>query len=154
MENLNNILEYIGLKQVGINEWQKFIKEKESPVMNILVQLIDDKVCISVKYYRFPKDTIQSTIDVNISRIHNHIDIELLIDECVDTICQRISEHIKLIYRQTSNHMAELRLKHIHTGNIGVFLKEYYATGHGYLTQIIMDDGLIYYAPSFEYIRV
>lgn len=43
------------------------------------------------------------------------------------------------------------RLIHVQTGNVGVFLKEYYATGHGYLTQIKMDDGRIYYAPSFEF---
>ena len=43
------------------------------------------------------------------------------------------------------------RLIHVQTGNIGVFLKEYYATGHGYLTQIKMDDGRIYYAPSCEF---
>ncbi|WP_306540857.1 hypothetical protein [Dysgonomonas sp.] len=43
------------------------------------------------------------------------------------------------------------RLIHIYTGNIGVFIKEYYATGHGYLTQIKRDDGRIYYAPSGEF---
>lgn len=46
------------------------------------------------------------------------------------------------------------RLKHIGTGNIGVFIKEYYATGHGYLTQIRLDDGRIYYAPSCEFVKI
>lgn len=45
----------------------------------------------------------------------------------------------------------EVRLIHIHTGNTGIFLKEYYATGHGYLTRIKMNDGRIYYAPSGEF---
>ena len=43
------------------------------------------------------------------------------------------------------------RLIHIHTQNVGTFLKEYYVTGHGYLTQIKMDDGRVYYAPSCEF---
>lgn len=43
------------------------------------------------------------------------------------------------------------RLKHILSGNIGVFLKEYYVTGRGYATQIKLDDGRIYYAPSHEF---
>lgn len=42
-------------------------------------------------------------------------------------------------------------LIHRLTGNTGIFIKEYYATGHGYLTQIKMDDGRIYYAPSGEF---
>lgn len=42
-------------------------------------------------------------------------------------------------------------LKHSLTGNTGVFVKEYYATGHGYLTQIKLNDGRIYYAPSSEF---
>lgn len=46
------------------------------------------------------------------------------------------------------------RLKHLGTGNIGVFLKDYYVTGRGYTTQIKMDDGRIYYAPSHEFVKV
>lgn len=99
MENLNNIFDNIGLKQVGINEWQKFIKEKETPVMNILAQLVDDNVHISVKYYGFNKETIYANIDMNISNIHNSKDIELLIDKCINAIGQRISEYLKLRYR-------------------------------------------------------
>lgn len=43
------------------------------------------------------------------------------------------------------------KLIHILTGNIGVFIKEYYVTGRGYTTQIRLSDGRIYYAPSIEF---
>lgn len=46
------------------------------------------------------------------------------------------------------------KLKHLGTGNIGVFLKDYYVTGRGYTTQIKMDDGRIYYAPSYEFVKI
>ena len=47
----------------------------------------------------------------------------------------------------------DLRLIHTLTGNTGVFLKEYYVTGRGYTTQIKLNDGRIYYAPSVEFIK-
>lgn len=43
------------------------------------------------------------------------------------------------------------RLIHILSENIGVFLKEYHTTGRGYTTQIKLNDGRIYYAPSHEF---
>lgn len=43
------------------------------------------------------------------------------------------------------------RLIHNLSGNLGMFLKEYYVTGRGYTTQIKLDDGRIYYAPSHEF---
>lgn len=43
------------------------------------------------------------------------------------------------------------KLIHILTGNIGVFIKEYYVIGRGYTTQIRLSDGRIYYAPSIEF---
>lgn len=46
------------------------------------------------------------------------------------------------------------KLKHIGTGNIGVFLKEYKPTGMNWTTQIKMDDGRIYYAPSCEFVKI
>lgn len=42
-------------------------------------------------------------------------------------------------------------LIHKLTGNIGVFVKEYYVTGRGSTTQIRLKDGRIYYAPSGEF---
>jgi len=42
-------------------------------------------------------------------------------------------------------------LKHKPSGNYGIFIKEYYATGHGYIYQIGLNDGRIYYAPSSEF---
>lgn len=42
-------------------------------------------------------------------------------------------------------------LMHIITGNIGVFLKEYKPTGKPFTTQIKMEDGRIYFAPSHEF---
>jgi len=45
-------------------------------------------------------------------------------------------------------------LKHLLSGSVGTFIKEYYATGHGYLTQIELADGRIYYAPSYEFVTI
>lgn len=47
-----------------------------------------------------------------------------------------------------------MTLKHSLTGNIGTFIKEYYVTGYGYLTQIKLPDGRIYYAPSYEFTSI
>lgn len=43
---------------------------------------------------------------------------------------------------------------HIHTGNTGVFIKEYKPTGKPYTTQIKMNNGKIYFAPSYEFNRI
>lgn len=43
-------------------------------------------------------------------------------------------------------------MKHLLSGNMGYFIKEYQATGHGYITQIKLADGRVYYAPSSEFI--
>lgn len=48
----------------------------------------------------------------------------------------------------------EKSLKHILTGLTGTFVKEYYATGYGYLTQIRLFNNEIYYAPSCEFVNV
>ncbi len=45
-------------------------------------------------------------------------------------------------------------LKHLLSGHDGTFIKEYYATGHGYLTQIKLADGRIYYAPSSKFVPI
>lgn len=42
-------------------------------------------------------------------------------------------------------------LIHPLTGNIGIFVREYYVTGRYYTTQIKLGDGRIYYAPSSEF---
>lgn len=42
-------------------------------------------------------------------------------------------------------------LEHIPSGRQGVFVKSYISTGHGEITQIKLDDGRIYYAPSVEF---
>lgn len=47
-----------------------------------------------------------------------------------------------------------MKLKHLLTGNEGIFIKEYYVTGLGYTTQIKLTDGRIYYAPSYEFITI
>lgn len=52
---------------------------------------------------------------------------------------------------KTSN---ELRLRHTLTGNVGKFLKEYVPTGMFSTTQIRLDDGRIYYAPSSEFEKI
>ena len=44
-------------------------------------------------------------------------------------------------------------LEHIHTGNVGVFIKEYKPTGMNCTTQIRLEDGRIYFAPSNEFRR-
>ena len=44
-----------------------------------------------------------------------------------------------------------MQLKHIYTGNVGYFIKEYKPTGRASTTQIKMDDGRIYFAPSIEF---
>ena len=48
----------------------------------------------------------------------------------------------------------EVIMKHKDTGNVGVFIKEYYVTGRGYTTQIKLDSGSVYYAPSCEFIDI
>lgn len=47
-----------------------------------------------------------------------------------------------------------MKLKHIQTGNIGIFIKEYRPTGRPFTTQIKLDDGRIYYAPSCEFVQI
>jgi len=44
-----------------------------------------------------------------------------------------------------------MKLKHIYTGNVGCFIKEYRPTGRSLTTQIKLDDGRIYFAPSCEF---
>lgn len=42
-------------------------------------------------------------------------------------------------------------LRHKQTGNVGLFLKEYKPTGKPYTTQIQLNDGRIYFAPTHEF---
>lgn len=50
--------------------------------------------------------------------------------------------------------MSSKRLKHIHTGNCGYFVKEYTPTGMSLTIQIRLDDGRIYFAPANEFIAI
>jgi hypothetical protein len=50
--------------------------------------------------------------------------------------------------------MDKSKLKHVLTGNTGYFIKEYKPTGKPYTTQIQMDNGKIYFAPSNEFIKL
>jgi hypothetical protein len=43
------------------------------------------------------------------------------------------------------------RLLHKETGNVGVFIKEYRPTGCPMSTQIQLEDGRVFYAPSSEF---
>lgn len=45
-------------------------------------------------------------------------------------------------------------LKHLLSGNIGKFLCEYKPTGHCLTTQIKLETGKIYFAPSHEFIKL
>jgi hypothetical protein len=42
-------------------------------------------------------------------------------------------------------------LRHKLTGNVGIFIKEYQPTGKSLTTQIQLDDGKTYFAPSHEF---
>lgn len=45
-------------------------------------------------------------------------------------------------------------LRHIPSLKEGTFVKKYYATGYGDITQIRLTNNQIYYAPSSEFIEI
>ena len=47
-----------------------------------------------------------------------------------------------------------MKLIHVFTGNAGYFIKEHKPTGRALTTQIKMNDGRVYFAPSHEFRRV
>jgi hypothetical protein len=47
-----------------------------------------------------------------------------------------------------------MKLKHIISGNCGLFFKEYKPTGKPITTMIKLDDGNFYFAPSIEFTKI
>lgn len=44
--------------------------------------------------------------------------------------------------------------RHILTGNKGTLIKKYYVPVYGYMIQIKLVDGRVYYAPASEFIEI
>lgn len=85
-------LERNGFRESDALHFQKYIRNNDTPLLNIMVQIIEPKIYISCKFYSY--ETIQSIIDFDMYRYHDRLlfHIDLNINSCILAVTAKLAK--------------------------------------------------------------